>query len=159
MRKLFMGCAVAALVALSARSEARPSDSVAFANYVAPQRTEAITQIGVASWYGEDFQGNPTASGELYDMNELTAASRELPLGTKLKVTNLRNNRSLVLRVNDRGPHLPGRFLDVSKAAAERLGFLGAGLARVEIEVVRYPKWYLRNLVQAAGQAPATTSN
>lgn len=159
MRKLFMGCAVAALVALSARSEARPSDSGAFASYVALQRAEAVTHTGMASWYGDDFQGNPTASGEIYDMNELTAASRELPLGTKLKVTNLRTNRSLVLRVNDRGPFIPGRVLDVSKAAAERLGFIRAGLAQVEIEVVRYPKWHLRNQDQASGQAPAMTSD
>lgn len=159
MRKLFMSCAVAALVALSARSEARPSDSVAFAKYVASHRPEAITETGVASWYGVDFQGNPTASGEIYDMNGLTAASRDLPVGTKLKVTNLRNKRSLVLRVNDRGPYIPGRFLDVSKAAAERLGFLTAGLALVETEVVRYPNWHLRNHVQVAGRVPATNSN
>jgi rare lipoprotein A len=159
MRKIVMGCAVAAMVALSARSEARPSDSIAFAKYVAPQPTEAITEIGVASWYGEDFQGNPTASGEIFDMNGLTAASRDLPLGTKLRVTNLRNNRSLVLKVNDRGPFIHGRFLDVSKGAAERLGFMRAGLALVETEVVRYPNWYLRSQAQSAGQAQGTSTN
>ena len=159
MRKLVMGCAVAALVALSARSEARPSNVTAFAMYVDLQPTKAISEIGLASWYGEDFHGNPTANGEVYDMNGLTAASRDLPLGTKLKVTNLRNNRSLVLRVNDRGPYIPGRFLDVSKAAAEQLGFMRAGLALVETEVVRYPKWYLRTRSQVAGQNPTRNTN
>ena len=159
MKKLVMGCAVAAMVALSARSEARPSDSVAFANYVAPKPTEAITEIGVASWYGEQFQGNPTASGELYDMNELTTASPDLPLGTKLKVTNLRNKRSLILRVNDRGPFIPGRFLDVSKAAAHRLGFMASGLALVEAEVVSYPKGYLRDQPRLTVQGPSTNLN
>lgn len=147
------------MVALSARSEARPSDSIAFAKYVAPQPTETITEIGVASWYGEDFQGNPTASGEIFDMNGISAASRDLPLGTKLKVTNLRNNRSLVLKVNDRGPYVAGRFLDVSMAAAERLGFKRAGLALVETEIVCYPRWYLRNQAQSAAEAKGTSTN
>jgi peptidoglycan lytic transglycosylase len=152
MRKLFMGCAVAAMVALSARSEARPSDSLAFAKYVAPKPSPAVSEIGVASWYGEQFQGNATASGEVFDMNGLTAANRDLPLGTKIKVTNLRNNKSLVLRVNDRGPYIPGRFLDVSKSAAERLGFMNAGLARVEMKVVHTP---VRNHGSQAGSDQA----
>ena len=159
MKKFVMGCAVAALVALSARSEARPPGAVVITEFVAPQPAEANTEVGVASWYGEDFHGNPTASGEIYDMNGFTAASRDLPLGTKLKVTNLRNHRSLVLRVNDRGPYIPGRFLDVSKAAAEQLGFMRAGLARVEVRVVRSPKSLLRNRAELAGQAQATNSN
>jgi peptidoglycan lytic transglycosylase len=146
MKILVMGCAVAAMVALSARSEARPSDSKAFAKYIAPAPTKPPTETGVASWYGEDFQGIPTASGEPYDINGLTAANRDLPLGTKIKVTNLKNHRALVLRVNDRGPFVPGRFLDVSKEAAKQLGFKGAGLAKVRIEVVHYPKRYVQSL-------------
>jgi peptidoglycan lytic transglycosylase len=159
MRKLVMGCAVAALVALSARSEARPPSSIAFTQLVAPRPTEAITEVGVASWYGEAFDGNPTANGEIYDMNGLTAASRTLPLGTKLKVTNLRNHRSLVLRINDRGPYIPGRFLDVSKAAAEELGFKRSGLALVEVKVIRSSKPGRQNRVEPAGQAQQTVSN
>ena len=143
MRKVIMGCAVAALVALSARSEARPSEFVAFRKLVAPKpkpvENKQESKTGIASWYGEQFQGNPTANGEIYDMYGLTAASRELPLGTTIKVRNLKNNRSVVLRVNDRGPYIPGRFLDVSKGAAERLGFLNAGLAHVEIKVIKSP--------------------
>jgi peptidoglycan lytic transglycosylase len=136
-----MGCAVAAMVALSARSEARPSEFVAFTKLVAQKSIQSAPEAktGVASWYGEKFQGNPTANGEIYDMYGLTAASRELPLGTRIQVKNLKNHRSVVLRINDRGPYIPGRFLDVSKGAAERLGFLNAGLAHVEIKVIRFP--------------------
>jgi rare lipoprotein A len=102
----------------------------------------AGAEVGLASWYGEESQG-VTASGELYDMMKLTAAHRTLPLGSKIKVTNLKNNRSLVLRVNDRGPNVIGRLLDVSKEAAERLGFIHAGKARVKITVVGYPKGHV----------------
>ena len=136
MKRIVMGCAVAAMVALSPQTEARPAESMAFAKYIAPQPVEALNQVGLASWYGEKFQGSPTASGEPFDMNGLTAASRSLPLGTRIKVTNLRNHRSLVVKVNDRGPFVAGRFLDVSKAAAKQLGFVGAGLARVETQIV-----------------------
>jgi rare lipoprotein A (peptidoglycan hydrolase) len=146
MKRVIMGCAVAAMVALSARSEARPSDFVAYKRHAAPKaiQSESGTRVGIASWYGEQFQGNLTANGEVFDMNGLTAASRELPLGTRIQVKNLNNNRSIVLRINDRGPYIPGRVLDVSKSAAERLGFLNAGLAHIEMKVVRYPKSYLR---------------
>lgn len=149
MRKLIMGCAVVAMVALSPRSEARPSDFASFKLHAAPESTNRELDIrgkkGIASWYGEQFQGNPTASGEVFDMNGLTAASREFPLGTKIRVKNLRNDRSVVLRVNDRGPYIPGRFLDVSKGAAERLGFTNAGLAHVEIKVIQAPDTKVRN--------------
>ena len=145
MKRVIMGCAVVAMVALTPRTEARPSDSLAFARYSAPVPSDSNRAVGIASWYGEDFQGNPTASGEVFDMNELTAASRDLPLGTRIQVKILKINRSVVLRVNDRGPFIPGRFLDVSKTAAERLGFLDSGLAHVELKVVRFPRWYLRN--------------
>lgn len=139
MRKLVLGCVVALLVALTAPSEARTPASETSDT---PATPIVKAELGIASWYGEQFQGNPTASGEIFDMNGLTAAHRELPLGTKVKVTNLRNNRSLILRVNDRGPFIPGRSLDVSMAAAKRLGFLGSGLALVQIEVVSYPRGY-----------------
>jgi len=144
MRKLVIGCAVAALVALSPRTEASPTPSVKRVAQIVPQTTqEVVSELGFASWYGEEFQGSPTASGEVFDMNGLTAAHRSLPLGTKLKVTNLRNNRSLVVRVNDRGPFIQSRFLDLSMAAAKKLGFFGAGVARVRAEVVSYPKSYM----------------
>lgn len=141
MKRIVMGCTVAALVAISARTEASPSSSFNLATYNPPKISKQLVgDLGLASWYGEECQGNRTASGEVYDMNDLTAAHRTLPLGTKLKVTNLRNNRSLVLRINDRGPFIYSRLIDVSKAAAWRLGFMGSGLALVRTEVVSYPK-------------------
>lgn len=101
---------------------------------------------GIASWYGAERQGNPTSSGEAFNMNAMTAAHPDLPLGTRIKVTNLHNNRSLVLRINDRGPFVPGRLLDVSRAAARRLGFFRTGKARVHIEVLRRPSIFLHHL-------------
>jgi peptidoglycan lytic transglycosylase len=93
-------------------------------------------EVGVASWYGKEFDGRRTASGEVFDMNGMTAAHRTLPLGTILKVTHLENGRSLRVKVNDRGPFVSGRILDLSYGAASRLGIVGAGTARVRIEVV-----------------------
>src|SRR5438270_1957638 len=95
-------------------------------------------QVGSASWYGKAFQGKPTASGESYDMWQYTAAHRSLPLGTWVRVTNLKNGKSLILRVNDRGPYVDTgkRIVDVSYAAARMLEFSGQGLARVKLEVV-----------------------
>lgn len=141
MKNLLIGCAVVALVALTARTEARPTGSINLETYVAPKVTESIhSEIGFASWYGEECEGTPTASGEVYDINGLTAAHRTLPLGTKIKVTNLRNKRSLIVRINDRGPFIRTRFLDLSEAAARKLGFKGAGLALVRAEIVSLPK-------------------
>lgn len=146
MKRLVMGCTVAVLVLISAHTEASTSTSVNLGSYNPPSISKhPVGDSGLASWYGEECQGNPTASGEIYDMNELTAAHRTLPLGTKLRVTNLRNNRSLVVRVNDRGPFIHNRLLDVSREAAWRLGFMGSGLARVRTEVVSYPRGYSQN--------------
>jgi rare lipoprotein A len=95
------------------------------------------SQRGVASWYGRKFDGKPTASGERFDMYAMTAAHRTLPLGTLVKVTNLDNGRSAILKINDRGPFVSGRILDCSYGAAKKLGFAGAGLAHVRIQVVK----------------------
>jgi rare lipoprotein A len=94
------------------------------------------TQVGRASWYGKAFHGRPTASGEDYDMFQLTAAHRSLPLGTYVKVTNLRNGKWAILKVNDRGPYVGDRILDVSYGAAQILNFRGRGVEKVSIEVV-----------------------
>lgn len=93
-------------------------------------------QVGTASWYGEDFDGKPTASGEPYDMYDLTAAHPSLPLGTLVKVTNLKNRRAIVVRINDRGPIVPGRIIDVSYEAARALRFDGHGLERVRLDLL-----------------------
>lgn len=93
-------------------------------------------EFGRASWYGHALQGLPTATGEAYDMNAMTCAHRTLPLGSLVRVTNLRNHRSLVLRVNDRGPMVETRVVDLSYAAAKRLGFSARGTAKVRIDLV-----------------------
>jgi rare lipoprotein A len=89
---------------------------------------------GSASWYGPEFQGSPTASGEPFNMNALTAAHRTLPLGSYARVKNLDNGRSVVVRINDRGPHARRRMIDLSYAAAKEIRMVGAGTARVEVE-------------------------
>jgi rare lipoprotein A len=93
-------------------------------------------QVGIASWYGKQFHGRTTASGEDFDMFELTAAHRRLPLGTYLKVTNLHNGKSVIVRVNDRGPYIEGRIVDLSYCAARMLGFRD-GIERVRLDVVQ----------------------
>ena len=97
----------------------------------------AFRQIGVASWYGPGFHGRKTASGERFDQNDLTAAHRKLPLGSEVKVTNLENGRSITVEINDRGPYAKGRVLDLSKAAARKLGMMENGVAKVRIEATR----------------------
>lgn len=96
----------------------------------------AQVEFGTASYYGVDFHGKPTASGETYSQNKLTAAHKTLPLGTILKVTNAQNNKSVYVKVNDRGPFVKGRIVDVSTKAAELLGFRNKGTAYVKLEVV-----------------------
>ena len=93
-------------------------------------------QVGTASWYGEDFAGKPTASGEPYNMFDLTAAHPTLPLGTLVKVTNLRNRRAVVVRINDRGPVVDDRIIDVSYSAAKVLNFQSRGIQRVRLDIV-----------------------
>ena len=96
----------------------------------------AQTGTGLASYYNDEFHGDPTASGELYDRNELTAAHREYPFGTLVRVTNLDNDKSVVVRINDRGPHQRERIIDISGRAARELDLVRMGVAKVKIEVV-----------------------
>lgn len=94
-------------------------------------------QRGKASWYGKPFHGRATASGEIYDMHGLSAAHRALPLGTLVRVTHLGNGRSVTVKVNDRGPFVRGRIIDLSRGAAEAIGMVIEGVAGVEVRVVR----------------------
>lgn len=97
---------------------------------------QPFRQRGMASWYGKRFHGNKTSSGEAYDMYKMTAAHPTLPIPSYARVTNLANGRSVVVRINDRGPFHAGRVIDLSYAAAHRLGYIGAGSARVEVEAI-----------------------
>ena len=94
------------------------------------------TQTGKASFYGGKWHGGKTASGEIYNQESMTAAHRSLPFNTRVRVTNLRNGRSVVLRINNRGPFIAGRIIDVSKAAARKLGMIKAGVVPVRLEVL-----------------------
>lgn len=98
-----------------------------------PQEDPAYDRIGVASWYGEDFHGRKTANGEIYDMGALTAAHPTLPLPSYAYVTNLENGRTVLVRINDRGPYAKDRIVDLSRHAARVLGFEGQGLAHVRV--------------------------
>lgn len=91
---------------------------------------------GMASYYGKRFHGRRTANGERFNMNAMTAAHKTLPFGTKVRVTNPRNGRSVTVRINDRGPYAHGRVIDLSRAAAQRIGIIQAGHARVRLEIV-----------------------
>jgi rare lipoprotein A len=147
VKKFVIGCAMAVtgLFPLSPKSQAQSSASAP----VEPPRPGKMPEgkhgskrkheTGVASWYGRKFKGNRTASGEPYDPNGLTAAHPTLPLGTTVRVTNLENHRNLLLRVTDRGPYIGRRLIDVSRAAANRLGFSHSGTAPVRVDVVAYP--------------------
>lgn len=110
--------------------------SPAVVQVVAKKHPVRPYQVGVASWYGSYFQGRDTASGEPYNMYDLTAAHPTLPLGTLVRVTNLRNGRAVVVRVNDRGPVVPGRIIDLSYGAAQTLRFKSRGLQRVRLDIV-----------------------
>ena len=119
-------------------SEAKPAP--ASSGQVKPEARKQVKtkpyQIGTASWYGETFQGKPTASGEPYEMYDMTAAHLKLPMGSYVKVTNLRNGKAVIVRVNDRGPVVPGRIIDLSYGAAQALNFKHRGLQRVRLDLV-----------------------
>lgn len=101
-----------------------------------PKEDYHYSEVGIASWYGKDFHNKRTANGEKYDMNTLTAAHRTLPLPSIVRVTNLENGRSLVLRVNDRGPYAKNRIIDISKRGAQLLGYQMQGTAKVRVELL-----------------------
>lgn len=115
-----------------------PGASSSTAGVVTNPKPAKAYQIGLASWYGPRFQGRETTSGEPFNMMAFTAAHRELPLGTRVMVTNLCNDRSLVVRINDRGPLVPGRIIDLSLGAARALGFKAAGLTPVRLQVLSH---------------------
>ena len=127
------------VVSLGAAQRPASSESGKTQNSVHPGKvpTAKPYQIGTASWYGDYFQGKATASGEPYNMYDLTAAHPTLPLGSWVRVTNLRNGRAVVVRINDRGPVVPGRIIDLSYNTARVLQFKSQGLQRVRLDVVR----------------------
>ena len=148
-RHIAQGLAVAFIVGLgvaqgpNSSGSAKPAETEAAIEQsmlqvvVPPARANVRPfQVGTASWYGDYFEGRPTASGEPYNMYEMTAAHPTLPLGTYVKVTNLRNRRAVIVRINDRGPVVPGRIIDVSYGAAKALNFQARGIQRVRLDVI-----------------------
>ena len=120
-----------------------------------PQDEPDYSETGIASWYGPGFHGKETANGELFDENEVTAAHRTLPMPSVVRVTNLGNGRSIMVRVNDRGPFAHGRIIDLSRRAAQLLGFERNGTARVRVELL--PSESEQARATARGDAPAFT--
>lgn len=127
-RHLLQSCAVAIALVLSAACSWVPKGEA--------QSDVGLKDRGVASWYGEQFHGKQAANGELFDMEALTAAHRTLPLGSIVRVVNLANGKHVHVRINDRGPYVNGRILDLSHAAAAYLGMVNGGLSVVQVEVV-----------------------
>lgn len=147
MTKKLLICSLAIfIVACGAKQRSQP---VSRANYGNPAKYKVLNkeyrvlptsigykEQGIASWYGADFHGKPTSSGPIYDMHQISAAHKTLPIPTTVKVTNLQNGKSLVLKINDRGPFHDGRIIDLSYAAAKELDIIKDGTAKVEVEAI-----------------------
>jgi peptidoglycan lytic transglycosylase len=123
-----------------------------------PAEDWSYDETGIASWYGEDFHGKYTANGEVYNLNALTAAHRTLPMPSIVEVTNLENGRSIRLRVNDRGPYARGRIIDVSRRAAQLLGFEGQGTAKVRVRILVPESIQVASLAGRNGPDPMVAS-
>ena len=115
-----------------------PEDAVDLTAFPPPQGPQVLRDLGtgVASYYGQRFHGRRTASGEIFDMGAMTAAHRTLPFGSYVRVTNPRTGQSVIVRINDRGPFIAGRSIDLSRAAAEEIGMIAAGHAPVQMELI-----------------------
>ncbi|MBI3694823.1 MAG: septal ring lytic transglycosylase RlpA family protein, partial [Acidobacteria bacterium] len=130
------GACVLLGLALAGCAKKRPRVSV---SPPPPRVFPGATEEGVASWYGRPYHGRATTSGEIYDMEQMTAAHRTLPLGTRVRVENLANGREVEVRINDRGPFVENRVLDLSRAAARRIQMIGPGTAHVRLRIVGLP--------------------
>ena len=138
-------CAETQLVATTAKSLEKPKPAPGYkigkpyqvgGVWYYPAEDFDYAETGIASWYGNEFAGKPTANGEIFDPNELSAAHRTLPLPSIVRVTNLENGRAIALRINDRGPYAHGRIIDLSRRAAQLLGFHVKGTAKVRVEIM-----------------------
>ncbi len=158
-RRVTLVLLLAALIFLAACSSGRRHDysykSKGRADYTATagEKTECL-----ASWYGKDFHGRPTASGEIFNMYDLTCAHKVYPLGTRVKVTHLLNGKDVECIINDRGPFIPGRDLDLSYGAAKKIDLIGPGVGRVRIEVLGRDSRYIKQVKygKLEGSSPVT---
>ncbi|MGB7293710.1 MAG: septal ring lytic transglycosylase RlpA family protein [Thermodesulfobacteriota bacterium] len=138
--KRFFGSGVEWEVIADANNIESPNDIQIGERLLVPFRSsKGYYQKGTASWYGNLFHGKETASGNIYDMYAYTAAHRNLPLGSKVRVINLRNGKDIIVKINDRGPYIKNRIIDLSYSAAKSLGIIDGGIQDVKIEVVSIP--------------------
>ncbi len=156
-----VGCAETKLVSTTVKSLEKPKPAPGYkigkpyqvsGVWYYPAEDFSYSETGIASWYGDEFAGRPTASGETFRPNEISAAHRTLPMPSIVRVTNLENGRALVVRVNDRGPFAHGRIIDLSRRAAQLLGFYANGTARVRVENLEEES---RAVASAAGRHDA----
>jgi rare lipoprotein A len=150
---LMIGLLIVGLGAAQGPNNSEASSAPSRSAQIKPENQKQLNkakpyQIGTASWYGEYFDGKPTASGEDYDMYDMTAAHPTLPLGSYVRVTNLRNGRAVVVKVNDRGPIVEGRIIDLSYGAAQALEFQQRGLQRVRLDIVKAGTSHHRSVYQ-----------
>lgn len=147
LSKMIMILAVIGLVGFTIATNDNVTSVTAILNEdIAPVQEESILNTSIiryidrgtmkASWYGPRFHGRLTANGEIYDQNAYTAAHKSLKFGTLLRITNPRTNKSVIVRINDRGPYIPGRQIDLSKAVAEELDVIGSGVKKLKIEEI-----------------------
>lgn len=137
-RKLILVPALAAAIGLQACTGTSPRFTASQPVRVETGGSYSAFEEGMASYYADEFNGRKTSNGETFDMNKLTAAHKSLPFNSVVKVTNLENTLSVVVRVNDRGPFVEGRIIDLSLAAAKAIGMIGTGTARVSLEVLEF---------------------
>jgi rare lipoprotein A len=160
-----VGCSEANLASYAVKEAASPSQAGPGYKIGKPYQIQGVwyypavdysyAETGIASWYGPDFHGKYTANGEIFDQNEVTAAHRTLPMPSIVRVTNLENGRSLVVRVNDRGPFAHGRIIDLSRRAAQMLGMEQTGTAKVRVEIMAEESRTLAMQLPASpGEAP-----
>lgn len=141
---MMIGLAIIEFSIVQSSSAAAPAMKAEKSSLVSARPAAIATQPaqsmkGVASFYANKFNGRKTASGQRFSQSKLTAGHRTLPLGTEVRVTNIRNNKSVDVRINDRGPYYGGRIIDLSSAAAAKIGMIRAGLAHVKLEVINRP--------------------
>ncbi|MGA8056209.1 MAG: septal ring lytic transglycosylase RlpA family protein [Burkholderiales bacterium] len=139
-RNFLPRCSRAVLITAFALSGCTSGDSVEHDKGRAASPKPSRTEVGEASWYGPGFQGNETANGEIFDQTKMTAAHPTLPMGTKVEVTNLENGKKVEVRINDRGPYVGDRAIDLSRAAARKLDMEEDGTTQVKIEADPRPK-------------------
>jgi rare lipoprotein A (peptidoglycan hydrolase) len=139
MRKLCLGVVLLGLAAAAAGCVSAPRFTSARNTAPPGEASFSMIEEGIASYYAEEFNGRQTSSGEIYDMNSMTAAHRTLPFQTLVRVTNMQTGKAVVVRINDRGPFKDDRVIDLSLAAAKQLELIGSGTASVRLEVLELP--------------------